>query len=79
MIQHLPHSGVKWLNNKEINDFDLDLTSENSLTGYILEYDLEYSKELHDLQSDYPLCPEKTEISSDMLSKHCSYILINMK
>ena len=31
----------------------------NSSTGYILEIDLEYSKELHDLHNDYPLAPEK--------------------
>ena len=74
MIQSLPHCGFKWLNNKEINDFSLDDISENSLTGYILECDLVYCKELHDSHSDYPLCPEKTEVSSDMLSKYCSDI-----
>ena len=31
----------------------------NSPAGYILEIDLEYSKELHDLHNDYPLAPEK--------------------
>ena len=42
--------------------------------GYILEVDLEYCKELHDSHSDYPLCPEKIEISSDMLSGYCKDI-----
>ena len=31
----------------------------NSSTGYILEIDLEYSKELYDIHNDYPLAPEK--------------------
>ena len=74
MIQDLPYSGFKWLSNKEINDFDLNSVSENSPIGYILEVDLEYCKELHDSHNDYPLCPEKIEISSDMLSKYCKDI-----
>ena len=73
MIQDLPHSDFKWLSDKEINEFDLDI-SENSLTGYILEVDLKYLKELHDSYSDYPLCPEKSEIRSDMLPKYCGNI-----
>ena len=74
LIQDLPYSGFKWLSNKEINDFDLNSVSENSPIGYILEVDLEYCKELHDSHNDYPLCPEKIEISSDMLSKYCKDI-----
>ena len=74
MIQDLPYCGFKFLNNKEIDEFDLDSIRENSPTGYILEVDLKYCKELHDLQSDYPLCPEKIEVSNDMLSKCCKNI-----
>ena len=29
---------------------------------------------MHDSRSDYPLCPEKIDISSDMLSKYCCNI-----
>ena len=46
------------------------MVCENSLDGYILEDDLEYPDELHDLHNDYPLAPEK----NDMLSKHYSNI-----
>ena len=48
--------GIKWLSDEEINNFDLNI-GENSPIGYILECDLKYPKKLHDLHSDYPLCP----------------------
>ena len=37
----------------------------------MLEIDLEYPSELHDLHNDYPLAPEKLEITQIMLSKYC--------
>ena len=45
--------------------------SENSIVGYILEVDLEYPGELHELHNDYQLVPEKFEISQNMLSNYC--------
>ena len=74
MSQYLPYSGFKWLNQKEISDFCLNSISENSSIGYILEVDLEYPSELHELHNDYLLAPEKLEISQNMLSKYCSNI-----
>ena len=74
MNQPLPYGGFDWLNKQQINELDLESVSENSSIGYFLEVDLEYPDELHDLHNDYPLAPEKLEISSDMLSKYCSDI-----
>ena len=74
MTQYLPYGGFELLSKKEIDEFDLNLVKENSSTGYILEVDLEYPSELHDSHNDYPLPPEKLEISQDMLSKYCSDI-----
>ena len=71
MSQCLPYSGFKWLNQKEISDFCLNSVSENSSIGYILEVDLGYPSELHDLHNDYPLAPEKLEISQNMFLKYC--------
>ena len=56
---------------KEISDFCFNSVSENSAIGYILEVDIEYPSEMHELHNDYPLAPEKLEISQNMLSKHC--------
>ena len=79
MIQYLPCGGFKWLSKNEIDKFDLNSMElhsidKNSSIGYILEVDLEYPSELHDSRNDYPLAPEKLEISQNMLSKYCSDI-----
>ena len=37
--------------------------------------DLEYPGKLNGLHNDYPLVPEKFEISRSKLSKYCSYIV----
>ena len=73
MIKYLPYEELKWLS-KKIDKFDLNLIGENSSIGYILEVDLEYPSELHDLHNDYPLAPERLEIGQNMLSKYCSDI-----
>ena len=40
----------------------------------MLEIGLEYLDELHEWHNDYPLAPEKLEISHDMLSNYCNSI-----
>ena len=74
MSQYLQYSGFKWLNQTEISDFCLNSIGENSSIGYILEVDLEYPSESHELHNDYPLSPERFEISQNMLSNYCSNI-----
>ena len=74
MSQYLPYSGFKWLNQKEINRFDVNSIGKNSSIGYILEVDLEYPSKLHKMHNHYPLAPEKVEISQNMLSKYCCNI-----
>ena len=43
----------------------------DSSTGYVLEVDLEYPQKLHDIDSDYPLAPEKNIVRKGWLSKYC--------
>ena len=74
MTRYLPYGGFKWMIEEEINNFDLNSIGKNSLNGYILEVDLEYPNELHDLHNDYPLAPEKLKVNSGMLLKYCSDI-----
>ena len=74
MSQYLPYSKFKWLNQKEVDKFDVNLIGENILDGCILEVELEYPDELHELHNDYPLAPGKLEINHDMLLKYCSNI-----
>ena len=40
----------------------------------ILEVDLEYPHELHNLHNNDPVCPEKVKVSNDMLSGYCKKI-----
>ena len=70
MSQYLPYGRFNWLNKKEISDFCLNSVSKSGSIGYILEADLEYLSQLHDLHNDYPLAPEKLEISKNM-PKYC--------
>ena len=71
MSQYLPYTEFKWLNQKEISDFCLNSICENSSIGYILKVDLQYPSKLHELHNNFPLAPEKLEISQNMLSKYC--------
>jgi len=63
MSQYLPTGKFKWIK-KEFNLFDY---SEESKKGCILEVDLEYPSELHDLHNDYPLAAENVVL--DKVSK----------
>ena len=45
-------------------------TPKDSKKGYILECALIYSKKLHKKHRNFPLCPEKRDITPEMLSKY---------
>ena len=74
MSQYLPTGGFKWMKQEHINKLDLGKYKEDSKKGLILEVDLEYPKELHNLHNDYPLGPEKVKVTEDMLSKYSKQI-----
>ena len=72
MSEYLPYGRFKWL--KDIDKFDIMSINDKSPIGYLLEADLEYPEELHELYYNFPLAPEKPVVSSDMLSKYCKKI-----
>ena len=71
MSQYLPTGGFRWMTEKQISKLDLAKVNENSKKGLILEVDLEYPKELHNLHNDYPLAAERVCVNKEMLSEYC--------
>ena len=66
--EYLPYGRFKWL--KNVDGFDVMSISDKSTIGYFLEVDLEYPDDLHEMDNDYPLAPEKLAVSSNILSKY---------
>ena len=68
MCRKLPYGDFKWyygrMDEKRVMKY-----SDDDDIGYILEVDLDYPKELHDLHKDYPLAPEIMCINENMLSQ----------
>ena len=62
MSEKLPTHGFKWLTSGEMNNlFNNQIVQEWERIPCILEVDLKYPENLHDLHNDYPLCPERVE------------------
>jgi len=70
MSQSLPTGEFKWLSQEELTNLYVISIPDDAETGYFLEVDLEYPKELHDLHSDYPLAPEKLLVTNEMTSNY---------
>ena len=62
------------MTDKEISKINLGKFKTDGKKGLILEVDLEYAEELHDLHNDYPVAPEKAKVSKNILSRHCKEI-----
>ena len=75
MSQCLPTDGFTWLNEEEIQSLRVQNIPDDAEHGYILEVDLEYPRELHDAHNGYPLAPEKTKITKDMLSPYARSLM----
>ena len=54
MSQNLPYANFKWVKNIDKNKQKLMNIKSNTLTGCILEADLEYPQVLH-VHNNYPL------------------------
>jgi hypothetical protein len=75
-MQKLPSGKFRWLNKCKTLNFDINSIDSEGKYGYFIECDLEYPKEIHDLQENLPLAPEVLEINYDSLSPYAQTALI---
>jgi hypothetical protein len=71
MCEKLPYGNFKWV---DYSIEDIERYDANGNNGVIVECDLDYPAELHDIHNDYPLAPEtrgtlKTELSPYQLNQ----------
>ena len=67
--------GFKFLDEDEIENFDLMSVAPGAEIGYIIECDLLYPPDLHDEHSDYPLAPKHLTVTKDMLSPYAKQLM----
>ena len=58
-MQKLPSGKFKWLNENEINKFDINNINLEGKYGYFVEFDIHVPHEIHDYLNEYPLACEK--------------------
>ena len=71
MIENGLRGGMTQCSHKKVeaqNTYVLNYSDDDDDKGYILEVDLEYPNELHELHKDYPLAPKIISLSANMLS-----------
>ena len=73
MSQYLPFEGFK-----QVESWNIENVKEDFDLGHIFEVDIEYPKELHDLNNDYPFCSKPKIITSDMLSNYRKKLQLNI-
>ena len=70
MSQYLPTGGFDWVEKPgSLADTIAEHPTE-SPQGYILEVDLEYPQELHEIHNEYPLAPERMMIQKEWMSEY---------
>lgn len=66
----LPYDNYRWLDESELDQFDIAKIKTSGPLGYILEVDLEYPDHLHYEHNDYPLAPTQEKITYEDLSPY---------
>ena len=65
MSQKLPVKGFKWVKKKKLSEFNkgfIKKYDEDSSTGYFIEVDIDYPKELYNFHKDLPFLPERKKV-----------------
>jgi hypothetical protein len=73
----LPYNNFFWLSRKSYQKYDWATIDTEGEYGYILEVDLSYPKELHEMHDNFPLAPENIIIDYDNLSPYAKNALHN--
>jgi len=68
MKQGLPDRNFVWCTKEEIAHISWVDVDDNKDFGYIVECDLDYPPELHELHNEYPLAPERVDVQVEMIS-----------
>jgi RNase P subunit RPR2 len=75
MSEPLPVGKFKFLTEEEIVAFDIYSIGEDDEVGYILDVDLDYPDDTHDIHNDYPLAPESITVSARLHSPYAKRLL----
>ena len=70
MSQPLPTGDFKFLELEDFYNIDFARIPDDAKTGFMLEVDLHYPPELHDLHNDLPLAPQRKTIPDSFLSPY---------
>ncbi|XP_050505347.1 uncharacterized protein LOC126883727 [Diabrotica virgifera virgifera] len=73
MGEPLPYGGFEWM---DVKDIDVMSVPDDSPVGYMLQVDLDYPRQLHDLHSDFPFAAEHRKAQSAWLRP---YIELNTR
>ena len=77
MSQKLPEKNFKWV--EHVESFNVNTIADDSDVGYILEVDLHYPSNIHDLHSDLPVASESRAIVFDDLSPYSKHLHEKLK
>lgn len=78
MQQKLPVSNFRWLDEDEVDAFDITEVDGNEDDGYILECDLEYGQHLHEKHNDFPMAAERIRVPIDSFGKYQTELMNNL-